>query len=439
MNTFFTHKKITVACILLGTAVLFAQTTAATPENTSSEKIITSGVKAEVLTFKYKKGDSYRTLSKVHEDVLVNNKMNHHAEIITRISAKITDVHADGSGVCEAVFMSSENSTSTSNGKHFTWGEEYKSVFTRSARGEYTMEDIYFMPVVRDCPIFPDKAIKPGDTWTAEGHEAHDLRRTFGIQKPFQVPFAASYEYKGIVKDGKRTFNVIDVKYNLYFESPKTAARAGDGTISAETASLLNRPAVTMGYSHQTLYWDNERGELDHYNEDFRIIIETYYGDRFTFQGTAEAEVTEFTRTNDDTTMKKIQDTVEKLGLEDVSVKKGEKGLTISLDKIQFLADSSVLRDSEKRKLDKIAGILKNYNNDLLITGHTALRGNERDRQILSEERAQSVADYLIALGVRDAYHVFTQGKGATEPVATNQTEAGRTKNRRVEITIMDE
>ena len=94
---------------------------------------------------------------------------------------------------------------------------------------------------------------------------------------------------------------------------------------------------------------------------------------------------------------------------------------------------------SEKRKLEKIADILKAYKNDLLVTGHTALRGNEKARQILSGERAQSVADYLVTLGVRDSYHIFTQGKGAAEPVATNQTEEGRSRNRRVEITIMDE
>ncbi|MDR9858021.1 OmpA family protein [Treponema socranskii] len=149
--------------------------------------------------------------------------------------------------------------------------------------------------------------------------------------------------------------------------------------------------------------------------------------------------MTEFERVNDDSTMQKIQDSVAELGLEDVSVKKGEKGLTISLEKIQFLPDSAVLRSSEKRKLEKIADILKAYKNDLLVTGHTALRGSEKARQILSEERAQSVADYLIVLGVRDSYHVFTQGKGAAEPIATNQTEEGRSRNRRVEITIMDE
>ena len=121
-----------------------------------------------------------------------------------------------------------------------------------------------------------------------------------------------------------------------------------------------------------------------------------------------------------------------------LEVKQGEKGLTISLDAIQFEPDSDVLLSSEKKKLEKLGEILKEFSNDLLITGHCAARGTVKAQQELSEERAEAVAAYLVDLGIRDQYHVFTQGKGAREPVASNDTEAGRIKNRRVEITIMD-
>jgi outer membrane protein OmpA-like peptidoglycan-associated protein len=427
------HKIILfIGCCLVSVFSLHAQTTADSRIDTNAEP--------EVLAFKYGKDDSYRILSKVHEDVFVNKVKHHHAEILTRISVKVTGVAEDGSGTCSAVFMSSEDSTSSYNNTHFAWGDEYPSIFTRSPRGNYTMDDQYFMPVVRDDPVFLDTPVKPGDTWTAQGYEAHDLRRTFGIEKPFKVPFTAKYKYDGIIKNNDgRIFNVIDVQYNLYFESPKAGEDNSSETLTDSTIDPLNRPAVTSGYSHQTLYWDNERGELDHYNEDFRIVIETYYGDMFTFQGTAEAEVTEFTNTNTDANIKKVQDRVNTLGLENVTVKKGTKGLIISLDKIQFSADSSELRDNEKIKLQQIAGILRDYDNDLLVTGHCALRGLEEERNRLSEERAKSVAQYLISLGVRDAYHIFTQGKGASDPAATNDTEEGRALNRRVEITIMDE
>ncbi|MBQ1593522.1 MAG: OmpA family protein, partial [Treponema sp.] len=89
-------------------------------------------------------------------------------------------------------------------------------------------------------------------------------------------------------------------------------------------------------------------------------------------------------------------------------------------------------------KLKKIAQILEAYpDNDILVSGHTAT-GKGRDPQELSEARAKAVADYLIQLGVKDNYHIFTQGFGDKNPIAPNNTEEGKSKNRRVEITIMD-
>ena len=150
----------------------------------------------------------------------------------------------------------------------------------------------------------------------------------------------------------------------------------------------------------------------------------------------------EVINSNNIITVENVEDVTQKiadLGLEDVSVKQTEKGLTLSIENIQFKPDSDILLLSEKKKLDKLKDILSAYpNNDLLVTGHTALRGTAESRQELSEQRAEAVANYLVQIGVRDNYHIFTQGKGAEEPIATNQTEAGRKKNRRVEITIMD-
>ena len=232
-------------------------------------------------SFKYTEGDSYRILSTVQEDVYVNRKFDHHAEIVNRISVEINSVNGTEANH-SAVFMTSENSTGLYN-RSFNWGEEYKSEFSRNTKGVYTITDEYFMPVVRDVPIFPEGEVKPGDTWTAEGHEAHDLRRSFEIQKPFKVPFSALYTYVGTVQEGNQTLHLIEVQYNLYYKSPKP-----NGRISADY------PAVTMGYSHQQIFWDNEKGAINHYNEDFRIVVETVRGNVFDFIGTAKAEITEF-------------------------------------------------------------------------------------------------------------------------------------------------
>lgn len=388
---------------------------------------------AKLFQFKFKKDDKSRILSTVNEQVYLNGQLNHTSVILNRISCEVTDVAEDGSGTCSAVFMTSETAT-TGNGNlggNYVWGQEYKSIFERGVTGKYSIDDIYFMPTVRDVPIFPEYPVQPGDTWQAEGHEAHDLTRTFGMTKPFKVPFNAMYEYvEDVTSEDGRVLSVIQIFYKLYFESPN---------VSRYNQNFQSLPHITDGYSNQLIYWDNERGCIDHYSEEFRIKIETFYGDQIVFTGTAHAEVTDFQRASTKENLEKITDTVNELGLENVDVKESEKGLTISIENIQFLPDSAELRPEEKDKLVHIAEILKNFKNDLLVTGHCAARGTIRNQQLISEERAQSVARFLTELNVRDSNCIFTQGKGASEPVASNSTELGRSRNRRVEITIMDE
>ncbi len=380
--------------------------------------------------FKFRKDDTSRIISTVVEDVYLNSRLSHRATIVNRISSVVTDVLEDGSGMADAVFMTSEKATGTS-GKVSEWGKEYESKFLRSVRGVYDISDMYFMPTVRDVPVFPEKPVKPGEKWTFEGHEAHDLRETFGIAEPFKVPFTATYRYAGDELDssGKRTLNIIEVRYNLYFESPRPDSFDG---------SNLNFPGVTMGHSNQKIWWDNEKGVIDRYSEDFRIEIETFYGDNITFSGRASAEVQEFKRSGTDENIRKIRDFVEDTGIKDVEVSTGERGLTISVENIQFEPDSSRLMESEKVKLRKISEILRQFDNDLLITGHCADRGTKKNQMRISEDRAASVAEFLSELDIRNPNCIFTQGKGAEEPVAPNSTEAGRARNRRVEITLMD-
>ena len=392
---------------------------------------------SKLLRFKYKKDDNYRILSTVHEEVKVNGRLHHRAEIVSRVTQNVSDVDSSGAASVDAIFMTTEKSTGVYGHEKLEWGEEFKSTYKRDSYGKYDISDTYFMPVIRDMPIMPEKPVKIGDTWKADGYEAEDLRREpLFIEKPFKVPFTAEYEYirdeEGQSSDSKRerrTFQVISVKYSIYYETP----------LPDDAWSLGDVPVVTMGYSHKTIYWDNEKGQYDHTDEDFRIVIETALGNQFDFSGTTHEELTEFTRTATEENLQEVQEKIESLGLQNVTVKKEEKGLTISVENIQFKPDSAELVNTEKTKIKKIATILQAYpDNDLLVSGHTALAGTEKARQELSEERAESVADFLISLGVREKNHIFTQGFGARVPVASNKTEAGKAKNRRVEITILD-
>ena len=78
---------------------------------------------AVTFKFKYNTGDNYRILSTVNEDVLVNRRLHHQAEIINRISTTITGVKPDGSATHDSIFMTSENSLSSSSSSAFVWAE----------------------------------------------------------------------------------------------------------------------------------------------------------------------------------------------------------------------------------------------------------------------------------------------------------------------------
>jgi outer membrane protein OmpA-like peptidoglycan-associated protein len=98
--------------------------------------------------------------------------------------------------------------------------------------------------------------------------------------------------------------------------------------------------------------------------------------------------------------------------------------------------DSDVVRPEAKTNLRELAASLDKYpNTDVLIVGHTDQLGSAAYNQSLSERRARSAASYLVAQGVSGA-RIVTRGLGETEPVASNETEAGRQANRRVEVAI---
>ena len=74
--------------------------------------------------FKYQKGDRYRILSTVDEDIFVNHRKSHHSIIVNRVSAEITDVTKDGQGIHDCIFMTTEDSTGTFTGARFSYGKD---------------------------------------------------------------------------------------------------------------------------------------------------------------------------------------------------------------------------------------------------------------------------------------------------------------------------
>ena len=113
------------------------------------------------------------------------------------------------------------------------------------------------------------------------------------------------------------------------------------------------------------------------------------------------------------------------------------EGIQVTFDSgLLFDFDSDRIRSDAAANLNELARSLNKFpNSDLLIVGHTDSKGEDAYNQSLSQRRANAASAYLQAQGV-PANRLRTSGRGETEPVASNDSEAGMQQNRRVEIAI---
>ncbi|MFQ6576028.1 OmpA family protein [Pseudomonas sp. UM16] len=101
---------------------------------------------------------------------------------------------------------------------------------------------------------------------------------------------------------------------------------------------------------------------------------------------------------------------------------------------VMFAYDSADLTSSADSQLQALISKLNASSVvSVKVIGHTDSRGSDAYNQTLSEQRASSVAEYLINQGLSPS-KVTSMGRGESEPIADNETEAGRAQNRRVEL-----
>lgn len=123
--------------------------------------------------------------------------------------------------------------------------------------------------------------------------------------------------------------------------------------------------------------------------------------------------------------------------LEGAEVERVGEGIKVTFDSgILFNFDSAELTPSAEKNIENLASTLKEYEDtNILIEGHTDSKGSDKYNQNLSEERAESVAEALAELGIRNV-RINEIGYGENQPVADNSTDEGRQQNRRVEVAI---
>ena len=110
--------------------------------------------------------------------------------------------------------------------------------------------------------------------------------------------------------------------------------------------------------------------------------------------------------------------------------------LTLNENAVRFNTNKSSLTEAAQSNLDKLVTVFNQYpDTDIVIYGYTDSSGPEDFNLKLSEERASSVRSYLTGKGIKSS-RFTTMGMGIADPIASNETTEGKSKNRRVEFAI---
>lgn len=282
-------------------------------------------------------------------------------------------------------------------------------------------------PNLKSIISFPRSSVEIGSNWTGTAQVTYDLT-SFGIEEPLSLDVPVTWKVTGLLEQDGRVYYEVYAAWAPYYSLPKPmATRSGIDRIS--------------GYSTMVVYWDNKAGAP----KQSTLIEETQY--RFT-DGTSlmkRTDTEEEFRTVTDIVRERIvsqlKEQIVAQKVQNVEVTQTEEGIKLTIENIQFEPDSAVLVEAEKAKLLNIGKVLSSLTGQKLsIIGHAAntAGSNEAELLTLSTARAESVAKFLVEAGIKTAEEVVSSGKGGTEPVASNDTPEGRSKNRRVEIIIID-
>jgi outer membrane protein OmpA-like peptidoglycan-associated protein len=382
---------------------------------------------AEVFRFRYTKGEKYRIVSRIRESVYLNGRLSHESDILDKIAVSVTDTRGDA-GAHDVLFQTSERAYGSR--ATYDWSEEYPSRFWRNGKGAYTIDDSYFMPMVRDVPLFPDTDMQPGTTWVSAGSEVHDFRANFGVTRPFQFPITVRCGYLANERRDGIDCAVFTIDYEVFH------------TVEVQGTSATGMyPVRVAGSSHQKYWWDRAGGRPLYDEESFDFIYTLNTGDQVEYVGNSEGRLIEAAPLDRERIAGDIRRQLEAERLPGVTVAPTDKGVTITLENVSFPPNSDALLPAEQEKLRRIAEMLGRYpDRDIAVMGFTARASGytEEDYQALSEKRARAAADFLLSIGAREAGQVTARGMGAESPIGDNSTEAGRSKNRRVEITILE-
>lgn len=124
--------------------------------------------------------------------------------------------------------------------------------------------------------------------------------------------------------------------------------------------------------------------------------------------------------------------------LSELGASQGDGGWVLSLPSARFKSGETAFQPSDAARVDQIAMLLKDRSDvHVVVQAFTDSRGTTARNQQLSQQRADAVERALIDRGI-EAGRIRAEGRGEEQPIATNETAAGRASNRRVQILFSD-
>lgn len=344
--------------------------------------------------------------------------------------------------------------------------------YIQKADGSFEITKDAGYPLLRNIPIVPAQQLVIGNTWEGSGTV---VIRGNPDELYVRVPVLVAYEFAGVTKYSNENVFYIKAQYAIRYKGTDKlgeptmihtdGGRTADIYISMQTGSpLFIREVIDETYYYQNGKTVRFKGFLLHFirgafsSETVLLALgrtgtvsestQNQSSGSETVQTPAQnmssSDTTISSANNNDqsgapaSTENSPDTNVNKIVKSDAfEVVNSQKGQVLLLFDLRFLPDSAELLPSEKPRLDEIAKILLSIpDRMILVEGHTADIGNQQGQYALSEARAKAIVDELVKRGVPAGRFIY-KGWGADKPIAPNDTEQNRSRNRRVEITIL--
>lgn len=282
--------------------------------------------------------------------------------------------------------------------------------FASEGRGGYGKRDIFFTKRLDDTWTNWSEPVNMGPDINTAGDDYH-----------FRIPASGDYAYMVSNNPERGDRDIYRIK--LVKEKPDPVV-----LVYGKTLDLITKKPVQAKIHYEILPEGKEAGTALSSPVDGKYSIVLYFGKRYAFRAEAEGyyPISDYIDLNIDPKYKEVERNLYLAPISDT--------FSITLKNIYFEFDKYVLMEESFPELNRLVAFLKQFpGRKILIEGHTDNMGTHDYNIRLSQNRAQSVAEYLIGQEIAKS-RISTKGYGATQPMVPNDTDENRAMNRRVVI-----